>query len=349
MVSSLVTTLKQFAPIVCLLLASPSYAGDLQSEWWLQQSVPKTQSPAPQAPSKSTSQPVFKQPDTSGIDFSMGEEGGTGSTSGVPSTFTGSGTSSANDRGVQQEGTFVVPNWFASQPKPFERPLEFQNSLSPYGPMGNGASPFAALSGTGAGFGGGFGNGFGFGGPMGFGGVSPFGWGGGFGGPLGFGGFRPGFGGFGNGFGGGWGGGFGNGIGGFGPSLGGLGFGGFGPGMGGFGPGFGGFGPGFGGFGPGFGGMGFGGFGGGFGGMGFGGGNFGGAPNGVLTPTRFSQSAPSKPSGNYYEPSNIDTTASGSFYASGAPAMTPIMKTGDSPKDYWGAGGNPFADQMDKK
>jgi hypothetical protein len=54
------------------------------------------------------------------------------------------------------------------------------------------------------------------------------------------------------------------------------------------------------------------------------------------------QTEPSKASGNYYEPSTVDTTASGSYYASGTPAMTPAMPVKTSPKTYWDENSNPI-------
>jgi hypothetical protein len=54
------------------------------------------------------------------------------------------------------------------------------------------------------------------------------------------------------------------------------------------------------------------------------------------------QSEPSKASGNYYAPSTIDTTASGSYYASGAPALTPAMRVNKSPDNYWDENSNPI-------
>src|SRR5215813_7537847 len=51
-------------------------------------------------------------------------------------------TSSYQNKGDGQEGPFVVPNWFASQPKPYTRPTEIMRSnfgLNPYrAPMAGG-------------------------------------------------------------------------------------------------------------------------------------------------------------------------------------------------------------------
>ena len=47
------------------------------------------------------------------------------------------------------------------------------------------------------------------------------------------------------------------------------------------------------------------------------------------------QTGPSPSAGNYYQPS----TSGG--YASGAPWQTPVINN-STPKDYWGADGNPF-------
>lgn len=63
---------------------------------------------------------------------------------------------------------------------------------------------------------------------------------------------------------------------------------------------------------------------------------------GSITSSAVSQSAPSKPSGNYYAPANIDTSASGSYYAAGTPYLIPIMAPKQAPKNYWGSGGSPF-------
>lgn len=54
------------------------------------------------------------------------------------------------------------------------------------------------------------------------------------------------------------------------------------------------------------------------------------------------QTGPSPASGNYYQPSTADPSASGGYYASGAPWQVPLNSTGNDPKDYWGPMGNPF-------
>ncbi len=165
---------------------------------------------------------------------------------------------------------------------------------------------------------------------------------------------QPGFGGFG--------GGSGYGLGGFGgysssyfggiPSLAGAGFGGFG---GGYGiPGI----PGLGAI-PGLGsipGLGFGGFGGGLGSVGrmggFGGfGGFGAPGFGIGHPSRtiIVQPSESKNQGNnYYTPPAASGNSGSGYYSSGTPAVQPAAVTvpaRQSPKDYWGEGGNPFGGQ----
>lgn len=54
------------------------------------------------------------------------------------------------------------------------------------------------------------------------------------------------------------------------------------------------------------------------------------------------QTGPSPSSGNYYQPSSADPSASGSYYASGNPWQTPVINNGGASKDYWGPDGNPF-------
>lgn len=60
---------------------------------------------------------------------------------------------------------------------------------------------------------------------------------------------------------------------------------------------------------------------------------------------RVFQSAPSKASGNYYQPSTVDESASGSYYASGS-SQAILPPSEPPPKDYWGPEGNPFKQQM---
>lgn len=62
-----------------------------------------------------------------------------------------------------------------------------------------------------------------------------------------------------------------------------------------------------------------------------------------LTTNRVFQSEPSKASGNYYQPSTVDPTASGSYYASSGPTVIQASPAEPLPKDYWGPSGNPFA------
>jgi hypothetical protein len=85
-------------------------------------------------------------------------------------------------------------------------------------------------------------------------------------------------------------------------------------------------------------------------GFGFGGGFGGGTANGTLTPTRVTQTAPSKPSGNYYAPSSIDPSASGSYYAQTGSAAYPVsgssQSSGQGAKDYWGSMGSPFGKDL---
>lgn len=58
--------------------------------------------------------------------------------------------------------------------------------------------------------------------------------------------------------------------------------------------------------------------------------------------TRVFQTQPSKSSGNYYEPSSADTTASGSYYASSSPAIMPAIPVKQSPDSYWDESSNPI-------
>ena len=63
--------------------------------------------------------------------------------------------------------------------------------------------------------------------------------------------------------------------------------------------------------------------------------------------SRVFQNGPSKASGNYYSPSTVDPTASGSYYANTGPRVLPVIqapKSGTS--DYWGNQGNPFQDEL---
>lgn len=90
-----------------------------------------------------------------------------------------------------------------------------------------------------------------------------------------------------------------------------------------------------------------GGWGGGWSGWGFGGmgpGTLGGLGSlrstGVFS-SAVIQSAPSKASGNYYAASTVDPTASGSYYATGAPALTPAIRVKTSPDSYWDDSSNP--------
>ena len=57
--------------------------------------------------------------------------------------------------------------------------------------------------------------------------------------------------------------------------------------------------------------------------------------------TAFWQTAPSKPSGNYFAPSTIDTSASGSYYATTTPALTPTFSQPKPVTNFWGSG-SPF-------
>ena len=282
-------------------------ADSIESQWWLRQAVPQ----------------LNKESNSKNRSAST-----TGNTNSIGQPFF-TLHASENPNGNVKSGNFAIPGWFACQPKPYERPLEFQQP-SMFG-VGQGgftaraplAMPFAGYGMWGAGVGGqlvwggrgyypGWAPGLGFGWSQGW---VP-GWGS-FGRPYpGYGGWSN-YGGWGQSY-------FGN------PVLGGV-------------PGFGG----WSGHGP------YGGFGWGSPAAGalyagsFGNRMFGWSRNGMLSPTRFNQSMPSKASGNYYEPSTVDPTASGGYYSSGAPAMTPVMSSpGQLPeqlKDYWGPSGNPFA------
>jgi hypothetical protein len=278
-----------------------------------------------------------------------------------------------------QQSYFVVPGYFANQPKPNERPTETFRAptlLSGSAQSNAGINAFAATlpftTGIGYGYGGwlggwggpgpGYGYGYGFGGPTSFGvaalgasaafmggGAGSFGSGFGIGGPLGLASaISP----FGGGYwGGGWRG-YGNlsgragygGLGGWG-GYGGLGgWGGYG-GLGGWG-GYGGPG-GWGGY-SGLGGWGggpWGWYGGSFGAAGLGASAAfmsGGSQTGVVTPTNVIQSAPSKPSGNYYAPSTADPSASGGYYATTAPAAIPMMQQKAPVTNFWGGSGSPL-------
>lgn len=254
-------------------------------------------------------------------------------------TFTVAITASGQTQGAAQ--IFQQPGVIFNNSSPFSSGYLSNPFTSSFAPFGGGFAPGLVT------------------------GYSPYGMS-----PLGFGGgswlTRPiGYGGFGN-FGGYGGYGF-NGLGAFGgyPFTNG-GYGGFGypagfanfGGYGGYGYGaFGGYG-GYGGIYPGnFGwGGGYGGFGG-YGGNPFTGGGLGpgGHELGTLqTSTQVIQTAPSKSSGNYYQPSTVDTTASGSYYADTAP---PAQQADPTPRhngwnsqanwtspsgdgNFWGSGGN---------
>jgi hypothetical protein len=74
-----------------------------------------------------------------------------------------------------------------------------------------------------------------------------------------------------------------------------------------------------------------------------------GAHQGTV-PNRIIQTGPSPASGNYYQPSTANPTASGGYYASDTPVVTPVAQPKSQPKSYWGssssdnwgASGNPF-------
>ncbi|MBI4534029.1 MAG: caspase family protein [Candidatus Melainabacteria bacterium] len=63
---------------------------------------------------------------------------------------------------------------------------------------------------------------------------------------------------------------------------------------------------------------------------------------GVVTPTHVFQSAPSKPSGNYFAPATADSTASGNYFATTAPAQTPLIAPKRPITNFWGPSGSPF-------
>lgn len=68
----------------------------------------------------------------------------------------------------------------------------------------------------------------------------------------------------------------------------------------------------------------------------------GGAQTGVVTPTTVIQTAPSKPSGNYYAPSTADPAASGGYYATTAPAAIPMIPQKRPVTNFWGSPGSPL-------
>lgn len=69
---------------------------------------------------------------------------------------------------------------------------------------------------------------------------------------------------------------------------------------------------------------------------------------GKVTPSAVIQTAPSKASGNYYQPSNVDTTAAGSYYATQGPAMTPVVPQNQAPTSFWGDSGSPLPKDLNK-
>jgi hypothetical protein len=71
-------------------------------------------------------------------------------------------------------------------------------------------------------------------------------------------------------------------------------------------------------------------------------GSFNNSTLGKVTPARVIQTQPSKASGNYYQPSTVDSTASGSYYANTGGGAMPIITSPEPVKDYWGPAGNPF-------
>ena len=280
-----IRTLFVGVSLVCLIAVTPwapsGFAADgvedLSQSWWVPKHVEK----------KDSSSPNLSTPTTKENDVLKASEDNGASTSSELSA--GEITRSYQINQTSQGGPFVVPNWFASQPKPYTRPTEIFRSDLGFNryrtgfPVGGGllggvvsGLAWGALGGPGWGWGGGWG-----------------GWGGGWGGWRGgWGGWRGGWGGWGPGWGGGWGG--------WGPGWGG------GWGMGStFSPGLGSF-----------------------------------RSTGFLTPNVI-QTEPSKASGNYYEPSTIDSTASGSYYASGTPAVVPTMQINKSPSNYWNDSSNP--------
>lgn len=64
--------------------------------------------------------------------------------------------------------------------------------------------------------------------------------------------------------------------------------------------------------------------------------------------TRVIQTGPSKSSGNYFNPSTPDPTASGNYFAGSgnAPRAVPVYRPEQSPKDYWGKHANPLPPEM---
>jgi hypothetical protein len=93
------------------------------------------------------------------------------------------------------------------------------------------------------------------------------------------------------------------------------------------------------------------GFGGGYGRPGWGAplGAFPFGPSMTLRPSsRVVQSGPSKASGNYFNPSTPDPTASGSYYAGSGntPRAVPVYQSEPETKDYWGKDGSPLPPEM---
>jgi hypothetical protein len=64
--------------------------------------------------------------------------------------------------------------------------------------------------------------------------------------------------------------------------------------------------------------------------------------------SRLVQSGPSKASGNYFNPSTPDPTASGSYYAGSGntPTAVPVYQPEAQSKDYWGKQGSPLPPEM---
>ncbi len=241
----------------------------------------------------------------------------------------GAGSSAAGQFQPVQKGYFTVPGYFANTPKPYERPTETFRSptlLEGSAQANSGLNSFAVAlpltAGSGFGYGigspwGGWRSGYSSwgGGPAGYGG-----WGGGSpwsgysswgGGPAGYGG---------------WGGGS--------PWSGYSSWGGGPAGYGGWGGGS-----------PWSGGSAWGGYGGWGGAAALGASavfSAGSSGNGVVTPTNVIQSAPSKASGNYYSPSTTDTSASGSYYATTAPAAVPYIQQQAPVTNFWGASSSPL-------
>lgn len=60
------------------------------------------------------------------------------------------------------------------------------------------------------------------------------------------------------------------------------------------------------------------------------------------------QTGPSKASGNYFNPSTPDPTASGSYYAGSGntPKAVPVYQPEPQTKDYWGKQGSPLPPEM---